>query len=230
MDADAWRDAGPPRPPSRSAIASADVPAPLRIWRTRVDRRHAARRLVTGAFGDSKQLLEREEDHYGRAMRWSRCFFDYPPAWPGAGIMAFAYQGFRARRPVGLPRWVARARAAEGVGFTADSYYLLQLTLSAVDASRFPSHPDNHCTSGWAGYAERPFDADSGAAWLHLVDRGATARCGAGRAVRPNRRRARVRRRPQRRGRVVAAGHRERAMTPIARFRWSPSSAARTSR
>lgn len=113
---------------------------------------------------------------YERAMAWTGYFFDYPPCFPGASFMNFAFHAYRRGVPGGFREWAERARDAETIGFTPDSYYMLQMSLGLIDRSRSPRHPANHALPGVGGHPEQPFELDLWRPWPKLVESGTTPR------------------------------------------------------
>jgi hypothetical protein len=84
-----------------------------------------------------------------RAFEWSTYFYDQPPAFPGASIMALSYGAHVKNGFVGLGAWAETARQAEAVGFTPSTYALLgyQLARSAearrpIDVTRWARWPE----------------------------------------------------------------------------------------
>lgn len=92
-----------------------------------------------------------------RALAWSRVFFDFPPIFPGAGVMALAYQGFRRGTPPGLG-WAPFAQAAEDLDFDPDLYYLFRLALRDIpfgrEAARWEVRTAPADLTPWAGWAQ----------------------------------------------------------------------------
>ena len=110
-----------------------------------------------------------------RALAWCRTFFDYPPHFPGAGLMNFGYHAFKQGRPPGFHGWAEAARRGESVGFTPDLYYTLRLTLSVIGPEGYPRHPQNHAyRENGAAWEQVPIDLREWALWVELVRSGTT--------------------------------------------------------
>ena len=88
-----------------------------------------------------------------RAFEWSTFFYDSPPSFPGASIMALSYRAHREQGFVGLGAWAETARRAEAVGFTPTTYALLVRQLAGRETTR-------------------PIDVDRWARWPELVRSG----------------------------------------------------------
>lgn len=99
-----------------------------------------------------------------RALLWCRVFFDFPPVFPGAGVMALAYRSFVRGRPPGLG-WAPFAQAAEDRGFDPDLYYLFRLALRDIPFGREAARWEERVT---------PADLAPWTRWPQLVRSGIT--------------------------------------------------------
>jgi hypothetical protein len=105
------------------------------------------------------------------ALAWCRVFFDFPPEWPGASFMNFAYRAYREGKAPGLLGWAPAARSARDIGLTPDLLYTLQLVLSVIDPAQYERHPDRMTPRKRPG---RALDFAVWSLWPELVASGMT--------------------------------------------------------
>lgn len=107
-----------------------------------------------------------------RALAWSRVLRVHWPTFPGMSALWAISIGLDEGVPAAITAWAERARVAEAVGFTPESYERLQQSLDDIPAVELPAHPDNDPDPRWPAHAIRAFDARLWSDWPLLVDLG----------------------------------------------------------